>query len=212
MFSLVFSLALSTASAFCSNHHTCCCMWDFFIPVSCECVENEPAAGFFSHEKDNCARDDQRSAVPMWARLEEKDWALHGVCNGKTPVVSRAEIEAREAKEREFRKNYDTFCGQQNAANCTANETCYFDGRHIDGSAEVRRGDVTDKGAACVCEFPLGRHNVDGTGTCVACKAGPDGKPAYVQKSGEPGAKGFHNGEFACALGADTSARTDLVV
>merc|ERR1719215_54128 len=107
-------LLVTAASAGCASHYTCCAQWDFFIPVN-----------------DNCARNGQ-SKVPLWARMEKRDWLWNGICSSKTPVVTRAEIEAKEKKEKEFQMHYDKFC-VRNAANCSATEKCYYDKRHLDG-------------------------------------------------------------------------------
>merc|ERR1712232_874002 len=119
-----------------------------------------------------------------------------------------------EAKEKAFREKYDKYC-VKNGANCSATEKCYLDGRHIDGDAEEWSGQVTDKGPACVCPFPDGREEVNGSGKCVPCKSGKDGQSPYVQRPAGnpegPGAKTFHNGEFACAFGANTSSTVVLV-
>merc|ERR1712151_364020 len=151
-----------------------------------------------------------RSKVAWWMRLETKEWRAKGVCTNATTKVTRVELEAAEAKEKAFREEYDKFC-VKNEAHCVATERCYVDGRHIDGDAEEWSGAVKDKGPVCVCPFPNGRENVDGTGACVQCKSGKDDKPAYVQKQSEPGAQSFHNGEFACALGANVSLNSILV-
>merc|ERR1711862_105181 len=202
-------LLLAAASASCSDHYSCCCQYDFFIPVMCECIENEPATGFLSFEKDNCARAD-RSKVAWWQRLETAEWRKDGICTANTTVVTRKQLEAAEAKEKAFQEEYDKFC-IHNAANCSVNEFCYVDGRRRVGEADEYVSMVIDKGPVCVCGFPAGREHVDGTGACLPCKAGPDGQPAYVQKNTSAGARMFHNGEFACALGLNISLTSVLV-
>merc|ERR1712062_543060 len=98
-------------------------------------------------------------------------------CTKETPIITRAEIEAAEKAEREFLANYTHYC-VQNAAKCTANETCYLDGRHHTNHSDTWVSQVTDKGTACVCQFPYGRAQPDGTGICVKCWNG-----SYVQKT-----------------------------
>jgi len=82
-------------------------------------------------------------------------------------------------------------------------------------------GAITDMGPACVCKFATGpdgkvleyaRARTDGTGACVVCAAGPNGTQPFVQRPRNldgPGAKSFHNGEFACAFGPKKDAEND---
>jgi len=202
---LPFAMA-AVASASCARHHTCCSEWDFFIPVSQTCVESEPTGA------DNCARNGQ-SKVPIWARFETKEWRLQGVCNSTTRVVTRAEIEAKEEKQREFMANYTKFC-TKNAAKCSSTETCYYARRHLDGDGGSEwSADITDMGSACLCSFTrygdFARAHIDGSGKCVLCASGPNGTQPFVQKTEEPGAKSFHNGEFACAFGPKPAENND---
>jgi len=190
----------AVAAASCGSGHTCCAQWDFFIPVGQACVEDEPDGS------DNCDRAGL-GKVPFWARFETKEWALDGVCTDKTRIITRAEIEKNEKKEKEFEENYDKFC-TKNYAKCTTNETCYYDKQHLSaGGGREWSGTVQDMGPACVCTFQDGgdfaRANTDGTGDCVICQPGPNGTSPYVQTSEGPGAKSFHNGEFACAFGPE---------
>lgn len=205
-------LLAAAATANCVKDYTCCAQWDFFIPVMVTCVEDEPSG------KDNCGRNDQ-SKVPAWARLETPEWRWKGVCTGDTRKVTRAQIEAKEKKEKEFNEEYKKYC-TDNAAHCSATETCYYNKTHLSGNgATSYSGVVQDMGAACVCEFAgddkeYARASKDGTGACVECQPGPNGTKPYeqfVQKSDEPGAKSFHNGEFACAFGPKKSAESVIV-
>merc|ERR1712232_1344029 len=97
-------LLVVAASASCADHYSCCCQYDFFIPVMCECIENEPRnhSLFDMFEKDNCARA-ERSKVSWWMRFEVPEWREHGVCTNRTPVVTREELADAEAKEKRFR-------------------------------------------------------------------------------------------------------------
>lgn len=169
------------------------------------CVENEPPTGLLHSEKDNCARV-QRSKVPIWARVETPEWRQYGVCNASTPTITRAVIEAQEKKERERVAKYNLYCGVANKANCSEAEICFCDGEHDEKDSRVMQGGLPH-GAVCLCQYPLGRANADGTGACVACKAGDDGKPAYVMVPGSnpPAVEGFKYGQFACALGANAT-------
>mmetsp|Transcript_71060 Transcript_71060/g.229962 ORF Transcript_71060/g.229962 Transcript_71060/m.229962 type:complete len:224 (+) Transcript_71060:63-734(+) len=194
---------LSMASAGCLPQHTCCCRWDFLIPVDCQCVEDEPCSPRLQAAKDNCGRAG-RSPVPWWVHLESKDWALHGVCTETMPVVTRAELEAKEQREREWEGNFTYFCVQKKA-NCSATEECYYDRRRRSSTGDIWSSSIADGGAVCLCSYPLARTARDGTGACAECKAVHDGRPAYVQRPGGdptgPGTQSFHNGELACALG-----------
>jgi hypothetical protein len=192
------------AAADCAKDYTCCSQFDFFIPVMPNCVENEPSGA------DNCKRNNQ-GKVPFWARLETSEWRFKGVCTDATPVVTRAELEEKEKKAKEFQEKFDEYC-VKNKANCSSTETCYYNKTHIDGSTTSWSGTVTDMGAACVCQFSTGeyaRANIDGTGACVLCEQGPNGTQPFVQRpKGNPegpGAASFHNGEFACAYGPKKS-------
>lgn len=193
----------------CAKHFTCCAQWDFFIPIMQTCVENEPATGILSKEKNNCARNSE-GAVPLWARLETPEWRKYGVCNESTPVVTRTELEERERKEKERRALYNLFCGTGDKAHCSATETCFFDKEHDTETGSEYYADLPANKSVCLCNYPRGREYVDGSGACVDCKAGLDGKPAYVMDPpSSPNAtapvKSFRYGEFACALGANAT-------
>jgi hypothetical protein len=194
------------ASANCPlKNYTCCSVWDFFIPVGQACIENEPSSGFFHPGKNNCARWGM-SPVTWWARLETKEWREHGVCAKDTPTVTRADIEKKERHDAAFKANFTYWC-YQNHAGCTAHQTCYYDKVHLsdDGQSQSWSGMVKHMGPVCTCTFPAGREHTDGTGSCVICKNGADGQPAYVQRPkgnpDGPGAEMFGDGDFACALG-----------
>merc|ERR1711957_591629 len=105
------SWIVAVASANCVSDYTCCAEFDFFIPILQTCVENEPTGA------DNCARNGQ-GKVPAVDRFMNKDWILHGVCPDKSPIVTRAQLEAREKKEHEFEVNYKKYC-VQNEAHCS---------------------------------------------------------------------------------------------
>merc|ERR1711957_506531 len=205
------SLVVVSAGAGCASHYTCCAQWDFFIPVAQTCVENKP--GMFG--KNNCARNSE-GAVPFLARLETPEWRKWGVCNSTTPVITVQQLEQREKVAAARKALYDEFCGSDNKAGCSASETCFFDKEHDSGTGSVYYANLPVNQSVCLCSFPLGRKNTDGTGACVQCKAGADGKAAYVTvPSSTPNAtapvKPFKNGEFACALGASSNAATQIL-
>ena len=157
-------------------------------------------AGILRTEKDNCARNSE-SAVPLWARLETPEWRKYGVCNASTPVITRAELEAREKAAKERKTAYDKWCGDGNKADCAATETCFFDREHITGSGSVWYGQLPANRSVCLCQWPRARANPDGTGACVTCKPGADGRPSYVTRpvsgNGTAPVKTFEYGEFA---------------
>lgn len=193
----------------CAKHYSCCAQFDFFIPMGMRCVENQPAVSFLSKEKDNCARNDQ-GLVSSWMRLETPEWRKFGICNSSTPVVTRADLESKEENQRKWDEQYKTYC-TENGANCSSSETCYFDSMHkYSNGATVSRGGLPRNEAVCLCDFPKGRENIDGSGKCVECKAPPASSnstllsPYVTNISGNKtsGAKTFAFGdEFACAFG-----------
>jgi hypothetical protein len=164
----------------CGWGYSCCCLLATVVPVSCECVEDEPLG------KDNCPRDDGRMSSLI------ADTTRH-VCRG-VPRVSRAQLEAREEAAKQWVRNA-TDC----AATCKQNEAGYYDSKHC-ADNDPKKGACTisgdvQHGCQCVCQFPNGR---DQYGACVPCPHG------YVQRTKDdtppgPGAKAFKNGEFHCA-------------
>mmetsp|Transcript_95741 Transcript_95741/g.214353 ORF Transcript_95741/g.214353 Transcript_95741/m.214353 type:complete len:210 (-) Transcript_95741:13-642(-) len=201
---VLFASAIALADASCSSGHSCCCRWDLFIPVMCQCVEDDPPSSFLGRRKDNCAKTD-RSKVPSWAMLGTQG------CSSTTRDISVDDLEETEKKAAAFQKGYDEFCGVENKAHCSASEECYYQKQHLDADGGREwSGVVQDEGAACVCKYPTAREHMDGSGDCVVCKPAPHETPEteylqYVQKADEPGAKAFHNGDFACAFGRSTT-------
>jgi len=181
------------AFAFCKEDYTCCCQYDLFIPVMCECVQDEP--GLPVVRANNCKRDDRSKPGPLEPAVsgDAKKAFLHGLCLADAKEVSRADLEAREAKEAVWQKHFVDSC-TNNGAHCTTLETCWYDGR-------LQKGEVTEQrempaGAQCVCDFPNAR---DASGKCVdTCK------DHFVQRPDGPGAQTFGPlGEFHCATSTD---------
>mmetsp|Transcript_118468 Transcript_118468/g.335884 ORF Transcript_118468/g.335884 Transcript_118468/m.335884 type:complete len:216 (-) Transcript_118468:101-748(-) len=181
----------------CSRGYTCCAVYDFpALPVREACVEDDPSG----HK--NCKRDG-RAPVPWWVRFQDPERYKDGVCAATTPNVTLADLAKKEAAGHEFAANYTRLC-TENAANCSAAETCYYEGTHMDGASSVWSGNVRQDGVACVCQFngmEYARADADGGGSCVVCKAGPAGASVFVQNAQGTAAKTFRNGELACAFG-----------
>jgi hypothetical protein len=178
-FAVVLLALAQSASPACGPGYTCCCLHDTFIPVDCECVEDE-ATG-----TDNCARDSRRTHASIADAVIMKGQ----VCPKDAHRVSRADLLAREAAEKAWARN-----ATQCATRCAKIEKAFYDGRNCEnndpyGTCEWD-GDV-ERGCQCVCPFPNGRN---GAGACVPCAHG------YVNKTDEPGARAFKNGEFHCAF------------
>jgi len=179
MWSATVLLALAHGfSPACGPGYSCCCMHDLFIPVSCDCVEDEPDT------TDNCKRDEFRVKASMADAVVMKG----KVCRKGAPRVSRNDLLHREAAARAWARNA-TQCSKR----CVTPEKTFYDKQSCENNDPYKSCEFAsevDPGCQCVCPFPDGRN---GTGACVPCPHG------YVNKTSEPGAKTFANGEFHCA-------------